>query len=43
MKITYAILFLAPLLILLYCILGLPFKTLWDEEETVEVEAETID
>ena len=43
MKITYAILFLAPLLILLYCILGLPFKTLLEEEESVEVEAESTD
>lgn len=38
MKILYAILFLLPLIALLYFILGLPFLTLWKrEEEEIEI------
>ena len=40
MKITYVILFLLPLAALLYFILGLPFLTLWKEEDSVPEQIE---
>jgi|GEM_PF-1913446 len=44
MKLTYVVLFLVPLAVLLFYILGLPFLTLWrDEQEQIELNAEEVD
>jgi hypothetical protein len=44
MKLTYVVLFLVPLAILLFYILGLPFLTLWaGEDAQVEVKADELD
>ena len=44
MKLTYVVLFLVPLGVLLFYILGLPFLTLWaEEDELIEVKADELD
>jgi hypothetical protein len=38
MFLIYALIFVAPILVLLYIILGLPFQVLFSQAETEEVE-----